>query len=169
MANTFELIASSTVGSGGAASISFTSIATSWTDLQVVLSIRGTAANVANAQYLSINGSSGSTNFSGKLLEGDGSTAYSANPTYFIGNSNNANSTANTFASISVYLPNYLSSNFKNYSMEAVTENNATLSYADIYAGLWSQTAAISSISFSQATGNYVQYSSAYLYGIKNS
>jgi hypothetical protein len=42
MANTFTLIASSTVGSGGAASIDFTSISSTYTDLVVKLSLRNT-------------------------------------------------------------------------------------------------------------------------------
>jgi len=44
MANTYTLIASSTVGSGGASSIDFTSIPSTYTDLVVKLSARGDGA-----------------------------------------------------------------------------------------------------------------------------
>jgi hypothetical protein len=44
MANTFELIASSTVGSGGAANIDFTSIPATFTDLCLKYSTRSTSA-----------------------------------------------------------------------------------------------------------------------------
>jgi hypothetical protein len=150
-----------------AASVTFSNIPQSgYTDLKVVMSVRGTEANVGNAQYLSINGSSGSTNFTGRFAQGNGATAYSGTNNQYIGDVTNANATANTFSSIEVYFPNYTSSNNKSYSMDAVTENNATTAYATIHAGLWSQTAAITSLGFSPAGGTYVLGSTFSLYGL---
>jgi len=40
MANTYTLIASSTVGSGGAATVSFSSITATYTDLCLLASVR---------------------------------------------------------------------------------------------------------------------------------
>jgi hypothetical protein len=77
--------------------------------------------------------------------------------------------TASTFANNEVTIPNYTSSNFKSYSVDSVTENNATQAYAIFVAGLWSNTAAITSITLGLSSANFVQYSTAYLYGIKNS
>jgi hypothetical protein len=44
MANTFELITSSTVGSGGAASITFTAIPQTYTDLKILYSTRNSGS-----------------------------------------------------------------------------------------------------------------------------
>jgi hypothetical protein len=169
MANTYTLIASQTATNSTTATYTFSSIPSTYTDLKVVMSVRGTAANVGNSQFLSINGSSGSTNFGGRFLQGDGATAYSGTNTYYIGDSTNASATANTFSNIEVYFPNYTGSNNKSYSMDGTTENNASTAYVTFHAGQWTQTAAITSLGFSQASGNYAQYTTFYLYGIKNS
>jgi hypothetical protein len=55
-----------------------------------------------------------------------------------------ATATANTFGNTEFYIPNYTSSNYKSFSVDGVTENNATAAFA-LYAGLWSNTAAITS------------------------
>lgn len=163
MANTYVAIATVTVGSGGAASIAFSSIPSTYTDLAVKLSVRGTGLyNV----LMSLNSSSSS--FSYRLLEGDGSTAASYNNTTGrIGNT--VTTTASTFSNIEVYIPNYAGSTNKSYSVDAVSEANATTAYADLTAGLWSNTSAITGVSFAMGTGDFVQYSTATLYGIKNS
>ena len=169
MANTMKALQTVTVGAGGATSISFTSIPQTYTDLVVKMSIRGTEAGVANQQYLSINGSTTDANFAAKLLESSGSTAYSANVTHWSGNDTNAGATASTFSNIEIYFPNYgSSSNKKSYSVDSVTENNATTAYASMAGGLYSQTAPITSIGFSPVSGNYVQYTTATLYGVFN-
>ena len=54
-------------------------------------------------------------------------------------------------------------------SADGVMENNATEAYQNLVAGLWSNTSAITSLTLAKSTGNFVQYSSASLYGIKNS
>ena len=163
MPDTFVKIASVTVGSGGASSIDFTSIPSTYTDLVVKLSPRG--AGTYNV-LMSINSSSSS--FSYKLLEGDGASAASySGTTGRLGNT--VTTTASTFSSIEVYLPNYAGSTNKSYSVDAVSEANATTAYADLTAGLWSNTAAITALGFTMSTGNFAQYSTAVLYGIKNS
>ena len=65
---TFEKIASVSVGAGGSATIGFTSIPQTFTDLVVYLSGRNTAAN--NSGNLTLNGSSAS--FTNRSIWGDG-------------------------------------------------------------------------------------------------
>ena len=168
MANTFELIASSTVGSGGAASIDFTSIASTWTDLCLMTSLRASTADPGFFEVkISFNGST--TGFTAKQIYGDGSSATSSSPTTRQAGLLPANNvTANTFANASIYIPNYAGSANKSYSVDSVTEANQTQAYANLLAGLWSNTSAITSISLTSGTGNFVQYSTAYLYGVKN-
>jgi len=158
-------IATVTVGSGGAASIDFNSISGSFTDLLLDFSIRSTQASVVTYADITLNGSS--SNFSGRGLYGTGSSAgsFSSTPRWF-GEVVGANATANTFSNTSVYFSNYAGATNKSYSLDSVGENNATLANQVIYAGLWSNTAAINSISIVSTSGTFVQYSTATLYGI---
>jgi hypothetical protein len=169
MANTYTLIASSTVGSGGAASIDFNSIPSTYTDLLLKISTRDNSSAIGNNIIFKINGVT--TSQSIRFLIGDGASASSANdtPLYFTANGNT--STASTFANIEVYLPNYaLTTINKSASIDAVSENNATTAYATLGAGLYAANTAISSISMTTNGGvNFLQYSTAYLYGISNS
>jgi hypothetical protein len=165
MANTFVKIAAVTVGSGGAASIDFTSIPSTYTDLCLKISVRSNQANNANSIGISFNGSN--ANFTSKFIEGSGSSAVSFNSTTNIGNAQGTSSTSNTFSSVDLYIPNYAGSTNKSFLADGVTENNGTTAYATIAAGLWSQTAAITSVSITITS--FVQYSTATLYGIKNS
>ena len=166
MANTFELIASNTVGSGGAATISFTSIPSTYTDLILKISGRLNYATTAVGLQFSFNGQAAGTSITGKTIQGSGSSvvSYSA----WQPNIDSANATANTFASVDIYIPNYTSSNNKSASSDSVQEDNATTAYAEMHAALWSNTAAINQITNTPNSGSFVQYSTAYLYGVKN-
>jgi hypothetical protein len=127
------------------------------------------AASTWDNSQLKINGST--ANMSGRLLRGNGSTASSSTLTSFtIGDIPAVNATASTFASQEVYIPNYAGSTNKSASVDSVGENNATNAVNDLLANLWSQTTAINQLTiFSGNTANFVQYSTATLYGIKNS
>lgn len=162
-------IASTTVGSAGASSIDFTSIPSGYTDLKVVMSVRKIDATTLSSSYLKFNSSS--TGYSYKRIYGNGSGAYSdtnvtGTASMYLGSSNSATSTANTFSSVEIYIPNYNSANNKSLSVEMVQEDNATAGYQFAIAGLWSNTAAITSIAIT-GDANYVQYTTATLYGIK--
>ena len=175
MANTFTLIASTTVGSGGTTSVSFASIPQTYTDLKLVGSARGSRAS----QYiinLSITFNGSSSSYSSRILYGDGSTATSANGSsqsgwlYSYGNADS--STANTFSNFEIYVPNYTSANNKSISADSVIEsNNASYTLSDLLgAGLWANTSAITSLAVGIDNGTSInQYSTFYLYGIKNS
>jgi hypothetical protein len=169
MPNTFELIASSTVGAGGAASIDFTSIPQTFTDLVLKVSARGNYAGVGGAFFLEFNGLT--TNLSSRVLEGSGSAVSSFTAASRIQNTGatNANNTANTFGNAEFYIPNYRGSTNKSVSVDGTGENNATENYSALTAGLWSNTSAITSIKLLiNAASSIVQHSTAYLYGVKN-
>ena len=170
MANTYTLISSVTVGSGGAATISFTSIPQTYTDL--IVKVSGRSNYAANFDYLNIKFNGSSSNYSSRVLYGTGagasSTASAGDITF--GGLNGNNSTANTFANSEYLIPNYVSSNQKSVSQDGVEETNAESTiFAFLTAGLWADTSAITSITLSPNFGtNFVQYSTAYLYGISN-
>ena len=164
MATTFVKIATVIVGSGGASTMDFTSIPSTYTDLNLVLSLRPTSQD---SVYLSFNGSTSS--FTSRFLEGSGASASSGTATRYVAFP--LTTTSNTFSSSSIYIPNYAGATNKSYSIDSVSEANATTAYADLVAGLWSSTSAINQISISLATGGvtFVQYSTATLYGISKS
>jgi hypothetical protein len=168
MATTYTLISSVTVGSGGAANIEFTSIPATYTDLSVLLLLRTENASPGDTVRVQFNSSA--ANFTAKFLDGDGTVASSGGRIDgYLGFMNAANDTANTFSSVSLYIPNYTSSNFKFFSVDKVSEKNVTTAYAELIAGLWSQTAAITTLKFIPASSaDLAQYSTAYLYGISN-
>jgi hypothetical protein len=147
-----------------AASITFSNIPQSgYTDLKVVASARsdGTTGN-----FFEIRPNGATTNLSGRYLQGDGSAVNSSTfqPWSYVPPSN---STASTFGSVDIYIPNYsLTSINKSISVDYVTENNATTAYAGIEAGLWSSTSAITSLVFAMSTGNFVANSTFSLYGL---
>jgi hypothetical protein len=168
MANTFVKIQTVTVGSGGAASIDFTSIPQTYTDLKIVVSARSTYSALVDTLFVKPNGLT--TNGSSRWVIGDGSTASSSSAAFnYVREINGNTATASTFASVEIYAPNYTSSNYKSFSSEGVSETNATSGVRlGLTAGLWSSTAAITSITLTATSGDFVQYSTATLYGIKN-
>lgn len=163
MASTYEAIATVTVGSGGAANIEFTSIPGTYTDLAILYSGRSEDIYYYGQMYFNNN----TTGYTRRALFGDGSTAQSANYSNEYTLLVTPNSyTASTFSNVLVYIPNYASSNNKSFSIDGVLENNASSSYNYFYAGLWSNTAAITSIKMDPEGGNFAQHSTATLYGI---
>jgi hypothetical protein len=169
MANTFELISAVTVGSGGAASIDFTSIPATYTDLVVKYSLRADADT--GYAYVRFNSDSGS-NYKWMRLVGDtaASSASSASATYIqlAASMENSIYTSSTFSNGELYVPNYAGATQKSVSDDAVNETNAAGAFRGLIAGLWTGTAAIASLSLVSVSGNLVQYSTAYLYGVKN-
>ncbi len=163
---TYKLISSVTVGSGGAANIDFTSIPATYTDLCVKISARGTTTVGSGGHYYSIALNNSTSNRSQRFLQGNGSAASSGNSTTFTSYMDPSDYTASTFANNEIYIPNYAGSNNKSMSVDVVTENNATASYAAFYAQLWSDTSAINRIILTPNAGNFAQYTTAYLYGI---
>ena len=171
MANTYTLISSVTIGSGGAATIDFTSIPQTYTDLCVKFSVRcATSANIQQV-YIRFNSNSSSI-YNNRRLYGysnaAGSTGATSSSSASINWTSGSSATANTFGSGEMYIPNYTGSTNKSFSAELVSENNnATEVVNGMAAGLFANTTAVTSINII-GESNFVQYSTAYLYGISN-
>lgn len=164
MAFTYSKLAEVTLASS-ASSISFNNIPQNYNDLKVVCSVRAVTGAV---QYVNLSFNGSTASFTSRGLEGDGASAYSYTSTFLGGVFVASTYTANTFANNEIYIPNYTSSNYKSYSVDSVTENNATTSFATLLAGLWSNTTAITSITMVLATGaSIAANSTATLYGVK--
>lgn len=171
MAVTYKLIETVTVGAGGQASIEFTSIPQTYTDLLVKLSTRSNTVDGSSGYYFDVFFNNVSANRTGRYLLGNATGSPTATSSTYSswGVSASSDFTASVFSSNELYIPNYAGSTFKSSSLDGVQENNATLSRLLLQASLWSDTAAITSVKFTSAAGVFVQYSSASLYGIKNS
>ena len=161
-----KVIGKVTVGAGGQAAIEFTSIPATYTDLKIVMSLRYAAANNSDDVNISFNGST--ANFTGRRVYGSGSGTGSDTNNRSVGITTGSVTTANTFSNCEINILNYLSANYKSYSTSQVGENNGTTAYQIVTAGLWSDTSAITSITLTPATSSFVQYSTAYLYGISS-
>lgn len=162
---TFEKIATATVGSGGASSITFDPIAASWTDLVILASVRTTGGSTSDQMLIKFNGST--SGYSSKMLGGNGSSTSSPAIAQYVMPNNTTDQTASTFNNGQIYIPNYTGSSNKSYSAEGVQENNGTAAFMWMTAGLWSNTAAITSIELYPTANTFAQYSTATLYGIK--
>jgi hypothetical protein len=173
MANTYKALSTVTVGAGGAASISFTNIPSTYTDLKLVFSLRSTRS--VNFTQLGVRLNNSATGYTQRTLVGDGSAVTSSTPTtqYYAYEGmpiNAANSTSNTFSSGEIYIPNYVSSNNKSGSVDFVSEQNATGASQSITATIWTNSSPITSIVLNEPNGatNFAQYSTATLYGVFN-
>jgi hypothetical protein len=172
MANTFIKIAAVTVGSGGASSIDFSSIPSTYTDLCVKVSARRSDASEG---YLSLrfNGSSAS-DYWNRTIRGTG-TAVSTSTDFNIAYLDfwvidGTGYTSNTFASTDIYIAEYSGSLKKSVIAENVAEGNQTTMYMQMTSGFWNVTSAINQITLYAAgapSGTFAQYSTATLYGIK--
>jgi hypothetical protein len=159
-----------TLGSGG-------TIPQTYTDLKIVISAQSSSASGVPSICYQFNGTTSGyssrdlyTYNSGTPGSGTFTTATAAGLTMGRWGDGNLDSTStNAFANIDWYISNYNSSNNKSWLVDAVAEANNTPSELDLIAGLWSNTAAINSITLANNGGNFNQYSSFYLYGIKNS
>ncbi len=148
-----------------AASVTFSNIPPSgYTDLKFVASARSDAATLATGGLVNFNGVT--TGFTTIYMYGTGSSAVSTTGNREFGSMPGSSVTADTFSNSEVIIPNYLSSNYKSYSIDTVTERDATEIYAYLFAGLWSNTAAINSLTYSPASGNFIAGSEFSLYGL---
>jgi hypothetical protein len=167
MSNSYVLLEKIVVPAAGASSVTFANIPqTGYTDLVVKCSTRDNRSANASDFILGFNGVT--TNLSFRRLFGDGTNPQSGSGTFgSAGIEVAANSTASTFSNIEVYIPNYTSSNNKSWSADSASENNGTTAYVQLTAGLWSSTAAITSITFTaESSASFVANSTFYLYGV---
>ncbi len=151
----------------------FNNIPQTFTDLQLVISARATGSTANQGMYIQFNGVGGTT-YSGTVARGFGSSvdsfrfnASNAFGQYEIPNELN---TTSTFSSLSIYIPNYTSSNFKQLIADNVKENNSasTAVQLQLQANLFSNTSPITSMGFGTniAAPNFFSGSTFSLYGI---
>jgi hypothetical protein len=165
----FISIATTTVGSGGVASVDFTSIPQTYTHLQIRSIARSTSANSDDNFHIRFNSDS-SSNYSLHYVSGNGTSAISgANATdslviAFRGTGNL--STANIFGTGVVDILDYTNTNKYKTTRSLTGHDQNGSGSVWFFSGHWRSTSAITSISLFSSS-NIAQYSSFALYGVK--
>jgi hypothetical protein len=159
------LIASATVGSGGVASIDFSGIPATYTDLAILVSGRsGDTGGGSFGVSIVFNNDTTATNYNLRRLTGTGTSTSSLNQnTNLVILQNLPGATASTFGNARILIPNYASSVTKTYSSESITENNGSEAFQVLLAGYWSNSTAINRVTLTATS--FAQYSTVYLYG----
>lgn len=169
----FDALATVTVPSGGAASVTFAGIPTGYKHLQIRAIARSTASNSNNAS-IKINGDTGS-NYAQHQLYGDGSSvgaggganqSASGVATFHFPNSSQL---ANTFGAGIMDILDYSSTTkYKVTRLLTGVDLNGSTSYLIMRSALWMNTAAVTDITFTpDSSASFAQYSQFALYGVK--
>lgn len=156
-----------------AASIEFTNIPQTATDLMILVSSRADNFN----GKITFNGST-SAQYSYRELLGDGSgrTGSAGTDDSFLQvttlhepkDFNGTNNTTDIASNSRIYIFNYTGSQNKSINIEPVMEFNGSSSYHSLYAGRWSNSAAITSMKIETTSGNLLALSTISLYTITN-
>jgi len=173
----YESISTVSVGAGGSATITFSSIPSTYSHLQIrVLGRCDAAGSDRESLALMINSDSG-TNYTNHFLQGTGSAASSSAATGLTGSTNQSGGSsiitgstapANTFGVSIIDILDYANTNkYKVTRSLNGQDQNSTSGRLGLTSGLWLNTAAITTLTLTAGTGNFVQYSSFALYGIK--
>ena len=167
----YESIATVTVGSGGAANVTFSSIPADYNHLQIRFIARG---NGSSYQYLSIRYNSDSgNNYSDHFLQGDGSSAsagqVSGSSATRSDLTNATGSATSTFGAGVIDILDYKNTNkYKTTRGLTGIDQNGSGGVA-LGSGLWMSTSAITTIVIQVRGGteSFTEYSQFALYGIK--
>ena len=156
----YTKIASITVGASPVTSVTFSSIPQTYKDLVLKMCAGSTAG--LSLQYFTFNGSTSNFQYTA-IRAGASSVASFGTGLSGIWAGYNSYDT-NTFSNSEAYISNYTGSTYKSVSVDGSNEQaNNTDSYLILNAGLWSDTAAITSIT---VTATAQQNSTFYLYGV---
>ena len=169
----FESIATATVGPGGASNVTFSSIPSIYTHLQIrQISRSNRQGNVADGFYIQFN-SDTANNYTTHALAGSYPTSVSSYQDTTQGGiigtvASATNTAANVFGTGVIDILDYKNTNkFKTTKLLAGMEDN-TYGYVQIASGNWRSTSAITSIQiFPQIGSAWNQHTHFALYGIK--
>lgn len=167
---TMTLIQHTELGSAQS-SISFSSIPQTFTDLYLLVSARSTRTDQGPRSVLAVQFNGVTSGYSYRRMYGipslaTGSDSGSGADSFLLGYQSANAATSNTFGNASLYIPNYTANQNKSGSSDSVGESNESQIGLAIQANLWSNTAAITSLTIYDPSYNLMQYSSATLYGI---
>lgn len=163
----YDSIATTTVGAGGASSITFSSIPSTYTHLQIRGIAGTTNSGALDFAVITFNSDTGS-NYSYHRLFGDGSSP-SASASTSVANIQTFCGGTTTFGPVVFDVLDYANTNkYKTTRSLSAAENNGSGNeYLAFTSGNWRNTNAITSITITGTYGTFRQYTSYALYGIK--
>jgi hypothetical protein len=169
--NSYESIATVTVGAGGSSSISFTSIPSTYKHLQIRGIGRSSDSGGADVTGRLQFNSDTATNYSSHRLYGYGSSAGADAATSvaqisFASILANGN-TASCFSSVVCDILDHADTNKFKTTRSLTGGDYNTGGMMFLTSGNWRSTSAVSSITLFLSSGNWLQYSQFALYGIK--
>jgi hypothetical protein len=146
------------------ANIVFSSIPQNFTDLLITSSARH-SGSTGNEMILTFN--TLTTNRSERGLFATTAVSTFNATTLRAGTTAYSTATADSFSNSTCYIANYSSSGSKTLSVDSAVESNIAAADIQISAGLWANTAAVSSIEIaSPAGGSFIAGTTISLYGI---
>jgi hypothetical protein len=165
----FESIATTTVGAGGQTTVTFSSIPSTYKHLQLRVMAKGNLATTVYSAGMLFNSDSGS-NYSYHKITGNGSSASPAgsSPQANVFFDTTGTTVTNIFAVSIIDILDYANTNkYKTVRVLGGFDSNGA-GVVGLQSSVWSNTAAITNISFSTiGYGDWLQYSQFALYGIK--
>jgi hypothetical protein len=168
----YDSIATATVGSGGAASVTFSSIPSTYTHLQVRLIGRDNRGIFRDFFGINFNSDTGN-NYAGHSLSGDGATASASGYStfgeiQFIGVSASGANNASGFGACIIDILDYQNtSKYKTVRGLGGYDDNGQ-GIVQFQSGLWQNTNAITQVDITPGSGtSFSQYTQIALYGIK--
>jgi hypothetical protein len=167
--NSYESIATYTVGGTAQDSIEFTSIPATYTHLQLRYIARTNRNEPDDGFSIQFNGDTTAANYKYHYFAGSGAIRYSGNdPEMNVPYVGAANAAANIFGIGICDILDYRNTN-KNTTVRILGGHDRNGGgWTALNSGLWRNTAAVTSLKIqTNALGNFVQYSSFALYGIK--
>ena len=169
----YESIQTVTVGSGGQASISFTSIPSTYKHLQIRCIMKKAGTGNDSFSLMTLNSDTGN-NYATHYLLGTGAVALAganapsissiyAGVTWGTGSS----FSSSTFSAAVIDILDYTNTN-KNTTVRTLTGTDGNgAGQVDLNSGVWLNTAAVTTINIAGNGGNFNEYSQFALYGIK--
>ena len=168
---TYVLLSSNVLASN-TASVTFSSIPSTYTDLLVRFSSRSDAAYATDSALVLFNNTTGQQGRTTRMFDvGGGTSSSESGPTMYLGLIGNT-AAANFYGSSEMYIPNYATTSTRQIFFHSTSEDNATGARYSSYVGnaYWTTTTAISTIKLNPQSGTvFLATSSFYLYGIKSS
>tara|TARA_R110002020_G_scaffold57246_1_gene157728 strand:- start:28 stop:558 length:531 start_codon:yes stop_codon:yes gene_type:complete len=171
---TVELITNTVVGSGGASSVTFSSIPQTYQHLMIVASGRSARSVYQDGSNMLFNGETSGNNQSAVTMVNNGNAPLGTSETNdnrvsYLFDCPAASALADQFGTNLAYFPNYRWGEFKNaigwnanpgYSGDTNDYSN------DFCVGSWRSTSAVTSILIQNGVGNFLEHSTFTLYGI---
>lgn len=160
----FKLIGYTSLSSSSN-NVQFTSIPSTYTDLFLYVSARSSRTSFGD---IVIRFNNDTTNYTTVRFFGSG-VGTGANDNDWT-NISSSGQTSNIFSNIAIYIPEYAGSAYKNWSIDNIAEDFASIAYQTIAGGYWASTSAITTITLTDvsdsSSNSFIANSTFSLYGI---